>query len=151
MIIVGIDPGNNGGIALLRHGQLIYADHLPIVGKALSAHLLNNWFGDILPDVPDMVVVEQVHAMPRQGVSSTFAFGKACGVIDGVVAARGLPVTYVTPHKWKKAMGVTADKNSSRQAAINLWPNEAELFKRVRDADRAEAALIAKYYEQVTL
>jgi hypothetical protein len=44
MIIVGIDPGNNGGIALLRHGQLIYADHLPIVGKTLSAHLLNNWF-----------------------------------------------------------------------------------------------------------
>lgn len=94
--------------------------------------------------------MEQVHAMPRQGVSSTFAFGKACGMIDGVVAARGLPVTYVTPHKWKKAMGVTADKNSSRQAAINLWPSEAELFKRVRDADRAEAALIAQYYEQVT-
>jgi hypothetical protein len=50
MIIVGIDPGNNGGIALLRHGQLIYADHLPIVGKTLSAHLLNNWFADIVPD-----------------------------------------------------------------------------------------------------
>ena len=151
MIIVGIDPGNNGGIALLRHGQLIYADHLPIVGKTLSAHLLNNWFADILPDTPDMVVVEQVHAMPRQGVSSTFAFGKACGMIEGVVAARGLPVTYVTPQRWKKAMGVTADKNSSRQLAINLWPGEADLFRRVKDADRAEAALIAKYYEQVTL
>jgi crossover junction endodeoxyribonuclease RuvC len=148
MIIVGIDPGNNGGIALLHGDRLIYADHLPIVGKTLSAHLLNNWFADIEPDTPDMVVVEQVHAMPRQGVSSTFAFGKAAGIIDGVIAARRLPVTYVTPQKWKKAMGVTADKNSSRQLAINLWPTEADLFRRVKDADRAEAALIAEYYRR---
>ena len=148
MIIVGIDPGNNGGIALLRHGQLIYADHLPIVGKTLSGHLLNNWFADIEPDTPAMVVVEQVHAMPRQGVSSTFNFGKAVGIIEGVIAARGLPVTYVTPQKWKKAMGVTADKNSSRQLAINLWPTEADLFRRVKDADRAEAALIAEWYRR---
>jgi crossover junction endodeoxyribonuclease RuvC len=95
-----------------------------------------------------MVVVEQVHAMPRQGVSSTFSFGKACGMIEGVVAARGLPIAWVTPQRWKKAMGVTADKNSSRQLAINLWPNEAELFKRVKDADRAEAALIAEHYRR---
>ena len=148
MIIVGIDPGNNGGIALLHGDRLIYADHLPIVGKTLSGHLLNNWFGDIEPDTPDMVVVEQVHAMPRQGVSSTFNFGKAVGIIEGVIAARGLPVTYVTPQRWKKAMGVTADKNSSRQSAINLWPTEADLFRRVKDADRAEAALIAEYYRR---
>jgi Holliday junction resolvasome RuvABC endonuclease subunit len=148
MIIVGIDPGNNGGIALLHGDRLIYADHLPVVGKTLSGHLLNNWFADIEPDTPAMVVVEQVHAMPRQGVSSTFAFGKAVGIIEGVIAARGLPVTYVTPQRWKKAMGVTADKNSSRQLAINLWPTEADLFRRVKDADRAEAALIAEYYRR---
>jgi Holliday junction resolvasome RuvABC endonuclease subunit len=148
MIIVGIDPGNNGGIALLHGDRLIYADHLPIVGKTLSGHLLNNWFADIEPDTPAMVVVEQVHAMPRQGVTSTFNFGKAVGIIEGVIAARGLPVTYVTPQKWKKAMGVTADKNSSRQLAINLWPTEADLFRRVKDADRAEAALIAEYYRR---
>ena len=148
MIIVGIDPGNNGGIALLHGDRLIYADHLPIVGKTLSGHLLNNWFADIEPDTPAMVVVEQVHAMPKQGVSSTFNFGKAVGIIEGVIAARGLPITWVTPQRWKKLMGVTADKNTSRQLAINLWPEQAHLFARVKDVDRAEAALIAEWYRR---
>jgi crossover junction endodeoxyribonuclease RuvC len=148
MIIVGIDPGNNGGIALLHGDRLIYADHLPIVGKTLSGHLLNNWFADIEPDTPTMVVVEQVHAMPKQGVSSTFNFGKAVGIIEGVIAARGLPITWVTPQRWKKLMGVTADKNTSRQLAINLWPDQAHLFARVKDVDRAEAALIAEWYRR---
>jgi crossover junction endodeoxyribonuclease RuvC len=148
MIIVGIDPGNNGGIALLHGERLIYADHLPIVGKTLSGHLLNNWFADIEPDTPAMVVVEQVHAMPKQGVSSTFNFGKAVGIIEGVIAARGLPITWVTPQRWKKLMGVTADKNTSRQLAINLWPEQAHLFARVKDVDRAEAALIAEWYRR---
>jgi Holliday junction resolvasome RuvABC endonuclease subunit len=148
MIIVGIDPGNNGGIALLHGDRLIYADHLPIVGKTLSGHLLNNWFADIEPDTPTMVVVEQVHAMPKQGVSSTFNFGKAVGIIEGVIAARGLPITWVTPQRWKKSIGVTADKNTSRQLAINLWPDQAHLFARVKDVDRAEAALIAEWYRR---
>jgi crossover junction endodeoxyribonuclease RuvC len=148
MIIVGIDPGNNGGIALLHGDRLIYADHLPIVGKTLSGHLLNNWFADIKPDTPTMVVVEQVHAMPKQGVSSTFNFGKAVGIIEGVIAARGLPLFWVTPQRWKKLMGVTADKNTSRQLAINLWPEHAHLFARVKDVDRAEAALIAEWYRR---
>ncbi|HEY7821438.1 MAG TPA: hypothetical protein VIG24_01320 [Acidimicrobiia bacterium] len=148
MIIVGIDPGNNGGISLIRNGKLIFADHLPIVGKTVSGHLLNNWFADIEPDTPDMVVVEQVHAMPKQGVSSTFAFGRAVGIIEGVIAARGLPIHWVTPQRWKKAMGVTSDKNTSRQQAINLWPEAADMFARVKDADRAEAALIAEWYRR---
>jgi len=148
MIIVGIDPGNNGGISLLHGSELVYADHLPIVGKTLSGHLLNNWFADIEPDTPAMVVVEQVHAMPKQGVSSTFNFGKAVGIIEGVIAARGLPLVWVTPQRWKKQMGVTADKNTSRQLAINLWPDQAHLFARVKDVDRAEAALIAEWYRR---
>jgi crossover junction endodeoxyribonuclease RuvC len=148
MIIVGIDPGNNGGIALLHGDRLIYADHLPIVGKTLSGHLLNNWFADIEPDTPAMIVVEQVHAMPKQGVSSTFNFGKAVGIIEGVIAARGLPLFWVTPQRWKKSIGVTADKNTSRQLAINLWPDQAHLFARVKDVDRAEAALIAEWYRR---
>jgi len=148
MIIVGIDPGNNGGIALLHGDRLIYADHLPIVGKTLSGHLLNNWFADIEPDTPAMIVVEQVHAMPKQGVSSTFNFGKAVGIIEGVIAARGLPLFWVTPQRWKKSIGVTADKNTSRQLAINLWPEQAHLFARVKDVDRAEAALIAEWYRR---
>jgi crossover junction endodeoxyribonuclease RuvC len=148
MIIVGIDPGNNGGIALLHGDRLIYADHLPIVGKTLSGHLLNNWFADIEPDTPAMVVVEQVHAMPKQGVSSTFNFGKAVGIIEGVIAARNLPLFWVTPQRWKKSIGVTADKNTSRQLAINLWPEQAHLFARVKDVDRAEAALIAEWYRR---
>jgi hypothetical protein len=54
----------------------------------------------------------------------------------------------VTPQRWKKLMGVTADKNTSRQLAINLWPDQAHLFARVKDVDRAEAALIAEWYRR---
>lgn len=143
MIIIGIDPGLNGAIALLRHGQLVYADDLPVVDKRISAQLLTDWFHDIQPDRPDLAIIEKVHAMPKQGVVSTFNFGRALGTIEGVLGALRIPTIHTPPTTWKRLAGITADKNTARQKAIDLWPEQAHLFARIKDADRAEAALLA--------
>jgi len=88
-------------------------------------------------------VVEQVASRPGQGVASTFKFGTSYGVVLGVLGALEIPVTHVTPATWKRAVGVTADKGSSRRKAIDLWPDKAQMFARVKDDGRAESALIA--------
>lgn len=142
----GIDPGLTGAIALLDStGSLLYLDDLPAIDGRLSASLLDQWFDDIAPHTPTFVYIERVHSMPKMGVRSMFVFGHTLGVIEGVVGARRLPSRLITPTQWKRAMGVTADKDTSRARALELWPAHADLFRRKKDADRAEAALIAKY------
>jgi crossover junction endodeoxyribonuclease RuvC len=87
--------------------------------------------------------MEQVHSMPNQGVSSTFSFGRAVGVISAVCELTRYPVHLVTPQRWKKHFHLTADKNESLDMARYLWP-EAKL-KLKRDGNKAEALLIAEY------
>jgi hypothetical protein len=89
-------------------------------------------------------VIENVHAMPKQGVSSSFSFGRALGVAEGVLAGNGLSLRYVSPAKWKKALGLSADKGVSRRRAIELWPDHRKAFG-VKDG-RAEAALLAWWW-----
>ena len=83
--------------------------------------------------------------MPKQGVSSTFKFGKAYGVVIGVVAALKIPVHFVAPSVWKRHFGLSADKEEARARALQYWPERAELFARKKDHGRAEAALLARY------
>jgi crossover junction endodeoxyribonuclease RuvC len=146
-IIVGVDPGMSGAIALIdSYGALIDAYDMPVVGGLVSAHgivELEGWdensFG--------MVVIEDVHSMPKQGVASSFGFGRSKGVVEGVFAALGMPIAYVSPQKWKKALGLSSDKGVCRRRAIELWPAKgAKLFARVKDDGRAEAALIAYWW-----
>jgi crossover junction endodeoxyribonuclease RuvC len=87
--------------------------------------------------------VEQVGSMPGQGVSSVFAFGKTYGVILGVLAAQGVPITNVAPRAWKKALGVPAAKDGARARASQLMPQIAATWARAKDDGRAESALIA--------
>jgi hypothetical protein len=142
----GIDPGISGAIALIdSDGLLIYAEDLPVVDGRLSSSLLDQWFEDLAPITPDWVYIEQVHSMPKMGVRSMFTFGHTLGVIEGVVGARRLRSQLVTPTQWKRHMGVTSDKDTSRARALELWPDQADRFRRKKDADRAEAALIAEY------
>ena len=89
--------------------------------------------------------IEDVHSMPRQGVASAFKFGRAFGTVIGVVGGAGIPINYVTPGKWKRALGLSSDKTACRRRAQELWPQQAHLFARVKDDGRAEAALIALY------
>lgn len=92
-----------------------------------------------------MAVLEQVHAMPKQGVSSTFRFGQCYGALQMAVVGHGYEVHDVTPQKWKKHFGLSNDKGVSRSVASQRFPQCAELFKRVKDDGRAEAALMALY------
>ena len=90
-------------------------------------------------------MVEAVAAMPGQGVSSTFRFGQAVGAVAGVTAALGLPIQWVAPGVWKRSLRLSADKEQSRQRALELWPGFASRFARKADHNRAEAALIGLY------
>ena len=142
-MILGIDPGKTGALAWVHDDGLLphIVDMPDVTGAALAAVL-----ADMIHDNrPDVAWVEQVHAMPRQGVSSTWKFAEGYGVILGALGALGVPVRLVTPAAWKKAARLPKDKTAARQRAIELWPDLSERFARVKDDGRAEAALIALY------
>jgi len=151
-VVVGVDPGKSGAIAMLRSdGALIVGLYdMPVVGPIISATLLDqivhNYVDPLASPPYGVAVIEDVHAMPKQGVSSSFSFGRSLGVAEGVLAGNGLAVHYVSPARWKKALGLTADKGTARRRAIELWPTRAALFARVKDDGRAEAALIAYWW-----
>ena len=148
---IGIDPGINGAIAIFRDNVLHSVVDMPTVeiasGKTMKRHISAITLCNILALYPTAhVVIEKVGAMPGQGVSSMFNFGRSAGIIEGVVAALRMPSTYVTPQQWTKAVGRAAGKDASRMRAMELFPTRAELFKRAKDDGRADAALIAYWY-----
>lgn len=142
--IIGVDPGANGAIASLdaETGDLLWVEDMPshdgVVSPANIADMI---------DGRDVVVawIEKVHSMPKQGVSSSFKFGRAFGTVIGALGGNRIPIQYVTPAKWKADARLSKDKNASRQRATELWPGFSAEFKRVKDNDRAEAALIARH------
>ena len=152
MIFIGIDPGLNGAIAFLdtEKGHLSVVD-MPVLelirnGKAkreVSAHGLSSVF--TLAENVSHAVLERVGAMPGQGVTSVFSFGRSVGLVEGVLAARGITASIVTPQAWQKAAGVRGGKDGSRQRAMELFPNYAGLFARKKDDGRADAACMAWY------
>lgn len=156
MITVGVDPGMSGAIGLVdRGGGLVDCYDMPVVGGLVSIHGLlglEEWDnGEFGP-----AVIEDVHSMPKMGVVGAFGFGRSKGVVEAVFAGAGLALHYVSPAKWKRDMGLTVVKGSSkiekkgvaRRRAIELWPAKAELFKLVKHDGRAEAALLALWYQQ---
>jgi crossover junction endodeoxyribonuclease RuvC len=150
-MIVGVDPGKTGAVALLDStGQLVTVADMPVIWKivspALLAEIVHNWIDPFTDPPYGTAVIEDVHAMPKQGVSSVFSFGRALGVTEGVLAAEGFAITYVSPAKWKRTLGLSSDKGASRRRATELWPDMAGSFKRVKDDGRAEAALIAYWW-----
>lgn len=157
-LVVGIDPGAEGAIAWLQDGQLIAVEDLPIdvvtVGKSkrrrLNAVALTNMLTvrTLRANLPNLVMLEEVGAMPGEGSVGAFSFGRCAGLIEGVVAGLGIPHRLVKPADWKRAMGVTADKTMCRVIAGRLFPHKADAFVRVRDDGRAEAALLALYGHQ---
>lgn len=168
MKVIGIDPGLGGALALLDgQGQLLGVADMPAAdGRVMAgelADLLSDWRSngircgmpesEPLPPPPRVHVrIELAQAMPanlrgrRQGNASAFKFGRAFGCVEGVVEALTLPSSTVTSGQWKRRMGVTSDKETSRALAQRLWPEHRDAFKRKMDADRAEAALIALDY-----
>jgi crossover junction endodeoxyribonuclease RuvC len=152
MRIVGVDPGLTGALFFLdpSHPSTGEAVDLPVHmlmrgGKKKReldiAGLLEILTSRRLSDA----FVEQVGAMPRQGVSGVFAFGKCYGIILGVLAARSIPLTLVPPARWKRALGVPKAKDGARARASQLLPEAAHQWRLKKHDGRAEASLLALY------
>ena len=148
MIVLGIDPGMSGAIAVVNQANEVLVWDMPTIevgGKRrISAVHLHDLLVDIGP--VDMAVVEDVQGVQGSGATSAFSFGRGCGVIEMGLVALQRPTTYVKPQKWTKALGVGSDKGAHRQAAQRLWPLDADLFGRVKDDGRADAALLTHWY-----
>ena len=154
MNFIGIDPGVHGAIALVNdQGGLVMVYDMPtiqlVVGKSTKARISPELLAALLRDHQGATaVVEQVSAMPGQGVSSMFSFGESFGVIKGCLAGVGFSFMTTTPAKWKKDMNINASKDGARAMAIQTWPSWAKTFARVKDDGRAEAALLALWLQQ---
>ena len=130
MKIIGIDPGLNGAIAVLQNNKVIQIHDVPVMtdGKKNKRQLNSAQLVKLLKDnfqdeVDTVVVVEQVNAMPGQGVTSMFNFGQTFGAIKGVCAALELPIFFVRPSKWKKHFDlINSSKDSSRTKVIEMYP-----------------------------
>jgi crossover junction endodeoxyribonuclease RuvC len=109
--------------------------------KTISPYLV----ADILKEEAAPVYIEKVAAMPGQGVTSMFNFGKGFGVLLGAAAGLGLQTTQVTPQTWMKALKCQKGKDANRQRACELFPQYSHLFSRKKDDGRADAALLAYY------
>lgn len=150
---MGVDPGISGAIAILDGIELLDIFDMPVVetvsGKKKKRRISPEMLVDDIEkhiEFLSRVYIEDVHAMPGQGVTSMFAFGESAGLVRGVCAGLRLPVCLVSPITWKRQMKLQgAGKDASRAMAARLWPQKAGLFRRQRDDGRAEAALLALY------
>ena len=153
---LGIDPGLHGALVLLRLSdrRIIEIFDMPVTDGRVYPAKLAMIVGLCQLQGSIHGVVELVSSMPRQ--SGAFNFGVSAGVVHGVLGALGVPFTLVPPGVWKPAMSLRRSLNESqaenksraRELATKLWPEQAGLFKRVKDDGRAEACLIGRYYAQ---
>jgi crossover junction endodeoxyribonuclease RuvC len=151
MILMSIDPGLSGALAVFIDDVLIDVADMPTheltrnnkTKRQISASALAGIFTQ---HHPDHVVVEKVTAMPGNGATSMFSFGRSFGLIEGIVGAFEIPATYVMPSVWTKAIGRGQGKDASRARACELYPFYQKSFARVKDDGRADAVLIGAWW-----
>jgi crossover junction endodeoxyribonuclease RuvC len=157
--IAGVDPGLSGAIALYRPAPLdVQVFDMPTFAittngkkkRDLDLMSLARWM-DVNGTSIRLAMVEDVHAMPGQGVSSCFKFGFAAGVAQMALASCFVPVRRVRPNQWKQAMRLSADKDASRRLASELLPTFSHLWSRVMNDGRAEAVLLAVYGHRIDM
>ena len=156
MRILGVDVGLTGAVAVVElcaNGpHVIAVTDMPVVGvgarRRVDAIALQEW---LLKTGPNHAIVEAAQAFPRQGVSSVYRYARAVGAAEGVIAACGISIEYVSPAQWKRAFHLSADKEASRALAIARFPGAHEFFQRKRDHGAAEACLLALYGLQTVL
>ena len=159
MIIIGIDPGISGAISVLENKKILEVYDTPtmIDGKKnkrqINSAQVTNIIKERLNNEKEViVVVEQVNAMPGQGVTSMFNFGQSFGVIKGICAALSLPIYFVRPSKWKKHFNlIKTNKDASRTKVIEAYPEISSKLHRKKDSNRADAILIALYFNDTQL
>ena len=154
MRIIGIDPGLSGGIAILDDLKIFDIYDMPIMSEGKknknqlnSAQLVNIIKKNIISNGDTFLIVEQVSAMPGQGVTSMFNFGQTYGSIKGICAALNLPIFFVRPAKWKKHFDlINSSKDASRTKVIERYPSIYPRLTKKKDVNKADAILIARYF-----
>ena len=156
MFIIGIDPGISGAICFFEKGKIIEIIDMPIMNdgkknkKQVNGAQIHNEIYEQIKNIPKHeinVVLEQVSAMPGQGVTSMFNFGQSFGVIKGICAAMRLPLHFVRPAKWKKYFNLlNSEKQASRTRAIEIFPEISHKLSKKKDINKADAILIASFF-----
>ena len=159
MKIIGIDPGLSGAIAVLENNKVLNIFDIPVMSEGkknkrqLNSALLVTLLKENINKEKEeevAVVVEQVNAMPGQGVTSMFNFGQTFGALKGICAALELPIFFVRPSKWKKHFElINSSKDASRTKAIEMYPKISSILAKKKDSNKADAILIASFYENI--
>ena len=159
MKVVGIDPGLSGAIAILEDKKVLSIFDMPVMAEGkknkrqLNSALLVALIKENIENSKEVsVVVEQVNAMPGQGVTSMFNFGQTFGAIKGICAALELPIFFVRPSKWKKHFElINSSKDSSRTKAIEMYPKLSNQLAKKKDVNKSDAILIARFFSETRL
>ena len=156
MLIIGIDPGISGSICFFKDGKILDVIEMPTMteGKKNKKQVNGSQiYNEIFKRVNELetsdirVIVEQVSAMPGQGVTSMFNFGQSFGILKGICSAMQLPIYFVRPAKWKKYFNlINSEKDASRTRAIEIFPYFSSQLSKKKDANKADAILIASFY-----
>ena len=156
MLIIGIDPGISGAICFFEEGEIKDVIDMPVMadGKKNKKQINGSQiFNEISERVKNYkteninVIIEQVSAMPGQGVTSMFNFGQSYGILKGICSAMQLPMFFVRPTKWKKYFNlINSQKDASRTRAIEIFPYFSTQLSKKKDSNKADAILIASFY-----
>ena len=156
MLIIGIDPGISGSICFFEDGKIIDVVEMPTMteGKKNKRQVNGSQiFNEISQRIHKLenheirVIIEQVSAMPGQGVTSMFNFGQSFGILKGICSSMQLPMYFVRPAKWKKYFNlINSQKDASRTRAIEIFPYFSTQLSKKKDSNKADAILIASFY-----
>ena len=158
MLIIGIDPGISGSICFFEDGKILDVIEMPTMTEGKKnkrqvngSQIYNEISKRIIKiDKKNLrVIIEQVSAMPGQGVTSMFNFGQSFGILKGICSAMQLPMYFVRPAKWKKYFGlINSEKDASRTRAIEMFPYFSSQLSKKKDSNKADAILIASFYHE---
>ena len=156
MLIIGIDPGISGSICFFQDGKIVDVIEMPTMTegkknkKQVNGSQIVNEISEKIKELDKReikVVIEQVSAMPGQGVTSMFNFGQSFGILKGICSSMQLPMYFVRPAKWKKYFNlINSEKDASRTRAIEVFPYFSSQLSRKKDSNKADAILIASFY-----
>ena len=156
MLIIGIDPGISGSICFFEDGKILDVLEMPTMTdgkknkKQVNGAQIYNEISTKIRGIEKQnlkVIIEQVSAMPGQGVTSMFNFGQAYGILKGICSAMQLPMYFVRPAKWKKYFNlINSEKDASRTKAIEIFPYFSSNLAKKKDSNKADAILIANFY-----
>ena len=156
MLIIGIDPGISGAICFFQNGEITDVIDMPSMAdgkknkRQINSQQVFNEISERIINIPKkeiIVVIEQVSAMPGQGVTSMFNFGQSFGVLKGICSAMQLSMYFVRPAKWKKYYGlIKTEKDASRTKVIEIFPYISSKLSKKKDSNKADAILIANFF-----